>query len=252
MDTIYVYTSDHTGETDYYCEDCADAEWLADAQRTLEQASSARYAKRDIKDLDLPEDTEAEDCRDEIYCADCSTKLRGAFVRCACGAEDYEGEDSDFDEALEDGDWRWAADGGKRLDWCESCRYHNHPLEKGDVLVKDDGRGYRLVFIESYTGDVAIDDDDDRYGPHYERQEDVPVYAAGCRRFPMAIALQHWGSPTHYSNRRAAAVSAMYPDNPPLRSAADLLFRAVLAHAMRRALPRLNNQLVDADETADI
>lgn len=251
MDTIYEYTSDHTGETNYYCEDCADAEWLADAQRALEHNSSARGAKRDISDLDLPEDTEAEDYRDEICCADCGWKLRGAFVRCACGAEDYEGEDSDFDEALGDGYWQWDEDGGKRLEWCESCRYSNHPLEKGDVLVNDDGRAYRLSFIESFTGAVAIDDDD-RYGPHYATQVDVPVYAAGCRRFPMAIALQHWGSPGHYSNRRAAEVSAQYPDDPPLRSAADLLFRAVLAHAMRRALPRLNNRLVDVDETADI
>lgn len=251
MDTIYEYTSDHTGETNYYCEDCADAEWLADAQRALEQNSSARSAQRDIRDLNLPEDTEAEDYRDEIYCADCGWKLRGAFIRCACGAEDYEGEDSDFDEALEDGYWAWDAEGGKRLEWCDSCRYTNHPLERGDVLVKEDGRTYRLTFIESFTGTIAIDDDD-RCGPTYANGENVPIYVAGCRRFPMAIALQHWGSLQHYSNRRAAAVNAQYPDEAPLKSAADLLFRAVLAHAMRRALPRLNNRLVDVDETADI
>lgn len=254
METVMLY------EGSTYCSNCAEEVWDEEATEAI-QSNHPRNAQQYISQMYLPEEAEDHEIDDGgAMCQRCEETLVGRLVTCdACGEHAREGS-SDyanlFEEAVDEGHTFEGDYGGLMTTWCEECRSDNHPDEGGETLIYDDGRGYTLRFLADYTGQIAHSTWRQAVGDIYTDTADV--YAAGCRRFPLAIALQHWGNPDHYSNVRHREIlrhRQAYPDlhegAPEAISSADVLFRAVLAHAMRRALPNLRNRLVDPTTEGD-
>lgn len=124
-------------------------------------------------------------------CGGCCTELVEPYVVCEyCGNGNWE---SHFDSAGN----AWG-DGGENptVPYCGSCEDNYLSRDK----ITEDDRGYRLWFSENYR-DMG------------------PIYGAGCRRFTLEQALQHWSDPTHYDPESAAQ-----------------LFDGVIRHATERAL----------------
>lgn len=244
IDDVMIY------EGTNYCDWCATQMWEADARQAIEDRSP-RNAQRYIAGMGVPEEAGPDDIDTyAVHCYQCGDVLVGQSVTCdGCGSTCREGDRDwcDFEEAVDEGHYREGDYGGLRTTWCEECRDRNHPTERGDVLVWNDGRGYALRFVEEYTGELTYRQPD---GQSRFTAVPMPIYVAGCRRFTVADALCHWSDPGHYSNYRARDLNSHSPDNA-YTSAADLLFRAVLAHAMRRALPNLRNRLADPYVEAD-
>jgi hypothetical protein len=139
-------------------------------------------------------------------CEDCGAQLEPAWITCRACDREGDADSFPFVEGIpvdSNGD-------RPKVSVCGKCN--------DAVLVNDDGRQYTLRYDEERKYDSRFDKE---YG--YERFVDVGEdylggeYLAGCRRFTFDEALGHWSDETHFD-----------PDS------ADILFRAVLCHAMRR------------------
>lgn len=210
-----------------YCEAHANEAWRDYARTVLDNTDEPSAAVSDI-DERRPEHLDDDRCSNRgEYCEQCTEEVCPPYFHCE-GCGNYGWVEEGFETVVGNGDVDWDSD-DPTTPWCDDCEEQNGP-KAGPVLVDDDGRDYTLRFVETYTGDLTYPQPPlpgDRYGMVYAKNP-TPVYRAGCRRLTAADALRHWGARDHYAP-----------------GAADLLFRAVLAHAMRRALPRLRNRLVD-------
>jgi hypothetical protein len=170
-----------------------------------------RDAVRFMHELVCPISFDGSESNYGESCGGCSEVLCDSWTTCEnCGEGDWtetfgfaEGPFDHVDAARID---------GPAVSCCASCE-DDYAAEGTAVLLADDGRGYTLRFWPTYVGPINAG--------RGVATEPTPVYAAGCRRFTLDYALQHWG-PGHHSQRHA-----------------DVLFAAVLAHGMRRALPNI-------------
>lgn len=119
--------------------------------------------------------TDDEHSADGEYCGGCHAELVPAWVRCLnCG---HDGSADRFPylagyDTESDGDGR-----GPYVEYCACCE-HEAGLAGAVVLLADDGRGYVLRT--------------------YDRDGET-IYAAGCRRFTLEQALEHWDPAYHPS-----------------------------------------------------
>jgi hypothetical protein len=239
----YAYSTHHY--TGVYCLSCATEAWKEDARKELDNGdrlrtpsseTSARWTGRNGS-------APANAATSGETCEDCGDEVCPPYF--SCDGCDHSGWGEDFSKILAEEPERidWEGD-GPRTPWCDECEDENRDAGAA-LLLDDDGRGYKLRFVENYTGELtyrqpAVHGD---YSKSYAYVP-TPIYRAGCRRFTLADALRHWG-PGHPT----------WSTHPLLRestdSAAYRLSSAVLRHAMRRALPRIVIPSERATDDAD-
>lgn len=201
-----------------YCHDCADEVWADMIRHQLDtryfDAEGQIYRLKQIIDLP-PMWFDPDTVLVGVACDKCGDVLSEARAICdGCGREAPD-ESDEFTGPVE-----FDKDGRPHYGWCTLCELDVR--FDSELLLADDGRGYRLRVMYDFVGYMNYD--------HNFVTEPTVAYVAGCRRFDAETALRHWGSKQHYTR----ASPEYNVENP-----AEKLFNAVLRHAMRQALPRL-------------
>lgn len=218
----YVFTN----RQDYaaiYCRQCADEQWCEAIQAVTDSNyfddSHAIAELRELAGERAPRCIEENELsKNGERCEQCGEQLAEPRITCdGCGETAWQSDR--FSDTVEVEEITHDNNGDPHLPWCNHCEDENrHPAAV--TILEDDGRMYKVKFIPNYVG-------------HYNRDEHfthvpIPVYAAGCRRFTLWYALNHWG-PKHYTH---AQHPAYFPEGYP----ADRIYAAIMLHAMENGV----------------